>query len=108
MSSDEDSLSQSSAFYQNAGAAGISLNPNVRSLFGLGGSSASASRSGSTSMTTTPLGTPPKSVPTFAGDAPHLLNANGMSTSLDKATFFASAMFQNSPSPDELPDPLLL
>jgi len=31
-----------------------------------------------------------------------------MSTSLDKAAFFASSIFQNSPSPDELPDPLLL
>lgn len=31
-----------------------------------------------------------------------------MSTSIDKAAFFASSVFQNSPSPDELPDPLLL
>jgi hypothetical protein len=31
-----------------------------------------------------------------------------MSTSVDKATFFASSVFQNSPSPDELPDPLSL
>ena len=109
MSSDEEhSLSQSSTFYRSTGAAGINLNPNVRSLFGLGHSSVSALRSGSTSGTTTPLGTPPRAVPFFAGDALHLPNANAMSTSLDKATFFASAMFQNSPSPDELPDPLLL
>ena len=31
-----------------------------------------------------------------------------MSSSIDKATFFASSVFQNSPSPDELPDPLSL
>lgn len=31
-----------------------------------------------------------------------------MSTSVDKAAFFASSVFQNSPSPDELPDPLEL
>ena len=31
-----------------------------------------------------------------------------LSTSLEKAAFFASSLFQNSPSPDELPDPLLL
>lgn len=31
-----------------------------------------------------------------------------VSTSAEKAAFFASSLFQNSPSPDELPDPLSL
>ena len=100
MSSDED---------MSSGSGGIVLNPNVQALFGLVNSSKPSSN-----MSTSTFSTPLRSIPPYRRDS---TSPSNRSLSKEKqleredaekaAGYFASSMFQNSPSPDELPNPLL-
>lgn len=95
MSSDEEVSSGPGGLVLNG-----NFNPNVRALSRPFNSSA-----GKTIEMN--MSTPTRAATNFrvvVGEGPSM----NMSTSVDKATFFASSLFQNSPSPDELPDPLLL
>jgi hypothetical protein len=93
MSSDEE---------VSSGPGGALLNPNVKALFGLVNTPVPASKM---RLASTP--TPPKGLHTSTSTVPNGVE-NAALGSMEKAGFFASSMFQNSPSPDELPDPLLL
>lgn len=94
MSSDEE---------VSSGPGGALLNSSVKILFGLTDTPVPVSKMGSAlSLNTTP--SPPKGMKVAAAPS----GVENAGTSMDKAGFFASSMFQNSPSPEELPDPLLL
>jgi len=100
MSSDED---------VSTGAGGVILNPNVQALFGLVNSG--YNKRSSLPSTPTParvtITTPVRS----SGPPPfgQLSREQELEReALEKAGYYASSMFQNSPSPEELPDPLLL
>ncbi|KAF8966586.1 hypothetical protein BDZ97DRAFT_1756450 [Flammula alnicola] len=107
MSSDEDVSS-------GPGGSVLNLNPNVRTLFGLGGSG-SRSPSGPVKASQQPIfATPTNSynIPRSVVPRPTTTTREASpvygSLDHDKTGYFASSMFQNSPSPEELPDPLLL
>ena len=91
MSSDEEMSSGPGGVVLNG-----NLNPNVKAF-----------RPKSPAGNINTMMTPPRAV---AGTRTSLVDGStmNMSTSVDKASFFASSVFQNSPSPDELPDPLSL
>ena len=104
ISSDEDLSSSGS------GSDGTTnLNPNVQALFGL--------VNNSTSKKTLPPSTPIRPIPPFKkgcsttpSSASSSYNSSlqskcGGVSSNKTAVYFASSMFQNSPSPEELPDP---
>lgn len=87
------------------------LNPNVRALFGL-----VSTFNPSPNISSSVFSTPVRPIPPYKRVS--VSPSNGSLTSKEKqlereaaekaAGYFASSMFQNSPSPDELPDPLLL
>ena len=99
MSSDED---------LSSGPGGSILNPNVQALFGLVNTTPS-------SMILPPaFSTPIRAIPPFKRDSTPPSNGSlSKEKQLERevaekaAGYFASSMFQNSPSPEELPDPLL-
>ncbi|KAF8800571.1 hypothetical protein BYT27DRAFT_7199698 [Phlegmacium glaucopus] len=100
MSSDED---------VSSGPDGTVLNPNVKALFGLVNTFNPGSKVSST------FSTPIRSIPPYKRDSASPSNGSRLSKekqlereAIEKAAgYFASSMYQNSPSPDELPDPLL-
>ena len=92
-SSDED---------HSSGPDGTSLNPNVRALFGL----VNTSKPSSKTLPSTPI----RAIPPYkkGSASPCYGSSQSKSEVSEKAAdYFASSMFQNSPSPDELPDPLI-
>ena len=94
MSSDDD---------LSSGSDGTSLNPNVQALFGLVSASKPVSK-----MLPSPFSTPIRSIPPFKRNStsPSYGSLQSRSEVSEKAAgYFASSMFQNSPSPEELPDP---
>ncbi len=95
MSSDEE---------VSSGPGGALLTPNVKALFGLVNTPVPVSK---IRLALSHSATPPKGLHTFTSAVPNGVE-NATLGSMEKAGFFASSMFQNSPSPDELPDPLLL
>lgn len=100
MSSDED---------LSSGSGGTILNPNVQALFGLVSTFEPSSK-----VSPSALSTPIRAIPPFKRD---FASPSYFSLSNEKqlereaaekaAGYFASSMFQNSPSPEELPNPLL-
>ena len=100
MSSDED---------LSSGPGETILNPNVQALFGLVDTFKPSSK-----MSPSAFSTPIRAIPPFKRDS---TSPSYFSLSHEKqlereaaekaAGYFASSMFQNSPSPEELPDPLL-
>ncbi|KAF9528594.1 hypothetical protein CPB83DRAFT_869382 [Crepidotus variabilis] len=97
MSSDEE---------VSSGPGGYVLNPQVKSLFGLANVTPMK-----TSLAASPFVTPPSSrtvTPRARDSSPSGGSLPPVREGNEKAGFFASSTFQNSPSPDELPDPLLL
>ncbi|KAF9557613.1 hypothetical protein CPC08DRAFT_764442 [Agrocybe pediades] len=99
MSSDED---------VSTGSSGAALSANVQALFGL--VSINDKRA---SLPSTPMparaaaGVPMRSQGSFPFG--QLTREQELEReALEKAAYYASSMFQNSPSPEELPDPLLL
>ena len=99
MSSDED---------LSSGSGGTILNPDVQALFGLVNTFKPSSRTSPSA-----LSTPIRAIPPFNRDStsPSYLLSNEKQSECEAAEkaagYFASSMFQNSPSPEELPDPLL-
>ena len=100
MSSDED---------LSSGPGETILNPNVQALFGLVDTFKSSSK-----MSPSVFSTPIRAIPKFKRDSgsPSYFSLSNEKHSerevAEKAAgYFASSMFQNSPSPEELPDPLL-
>ena len=100
MSSDED---------VSSGPAGTILNPNVQALFGLVNTFEPSSK-----MSPSAFSTPIRAIPPFKRDSTspsHFSLSNEKQSEPEAAEkaagYFASSMFQNSPSPEELPDPLL-
>ncbi|KAF8155813.1 hypothetical protein B0H34DRAFT_798924 [Crassisporium funariophilum] len=99
MSSDED---------LSTGPGGVILNPNVKALFGLVGTP-------EPKMSTSAFATPSPRTPEYPRQSSSLGNSSMLSkekqaerdAAARTADYFASSMFQNSPSPEELPDPLL-
>ena len=91
MSSDEDFSS---------GPDGTSLNPNVRALFGL----VNAPKPISQTLPSTPIRAIPPSKRHSASPS-YGSSQSKCEVSEKAAGYFASSMFQNSPSPEELPDP---
>jgi len=93
MSSDED---------LSSGSDGTILNPNVQALFGLVNTFKPSSK-----MLPSAFSTPVRAIPPFKRDsAPSYASLQSKSEAPEKAAgYFASSMFQNSPSPEELPDP---
>ena len=93
MSSDED---------LSSGPYGTSLNPNVQALFGLANTFKPSSNK---KLPSTPI----RAIPPFRKSStisPSHGSLNSKCEPSEKATgYFASSMFQNSPSPEELPDP---
>ena len=94
MSSDED---------LSSGPGESILNPNVQALFGL-----------SSKMSPSAFSTPIRAIPPFkrsSGSSSYFSLSNEKQSEREAAEkaagYFASSMFQNSPSPEELPDPLL-
>jgi hypothetical protein len=101
MSSDED--------LSSCGPGGTILNPNVQALFGIVNTFNPSSK-----MLPSAFSTPVRAIPPFKGDSTppfngSLSNENQSETEdTEKAAgYFASSMFQNSPGPEALPDPLL-
>ncbi|KAH9478466.1 hypothetical protein JR316_0008921 [Psilocybe cubensis] len=100
MSSDEE---------VSSGPGGVVLNPNVQALFASASKRASlpASAYSTPAFARAAMITPMRSresSPVYGLSKEQLLEQQAQ----EKAGFFASSMFQNSPSPEELPDPLLL
>ena len=99
MSSDED---------LSSGPGGTILNPNVQALFGLVDTSKPSSK-----MSPSAFSTPIRPIPPFKRDSASPSSSLSNEKQLEReaaekaAGYFASSMFQNSPSPEELPDPLL-
>jgi hypothetical protein len=100
MSSDED---------LSSGPGGTILNPNVQALFGLVNTFVPSSK-----MSPSVFSTPIRAIPPFKRDSasPSYFSLSNEKQSEREAAekaagYFASSMFQNSPSPEELPDPLL-
>ena len=100
MSSDED---------LSSGPGGTILNPNVQALFSLANTFVPSSQTSQS-----PFSTPIRAIPPFKRDSasPSYFSLAHEKQSereaAEKVTgYFASSMFQNSPSPEELPDPLL-
>ena len=94
MSSDED---------LSSGPDGIILNPNVQALFGLVNTFKPSSK-----MLPSAFSTPTRTAPPFKRDSasPSYGSLQSKCGASGKAAgYFASSMFQNSPSPEELPDP---
>ena len=101
MSSDED--------LSSSGPGGPGLNPNVQALFGLVNTFNPKSK-----MLPPAFSTPIRAIPPFKRDSTSPSNGSlSKESQLERgatekvAGYFASSMFQNSPSPEELPDPLL-
>lgn len=98
MSSDED---------LSTGPGGVVLNANVQALFGL-------TLGKRTSLPAFPFSTPVPARDAMVapmGNRESSPSSDSSSESYEakkKAGYFASSMFQNSPSPEELPDPLNL
>ena len=97
MSSDED---------MSSGSGGTVLSPHVQALFGLVNTS-------KPSLPST-FSTPVRPIPPYKRDsASPSDSSSSKENQLERevaekaAGYFASSMFQNSPSPEELPDPLL-
>ena len=91
ISSDED---------PSSGHDGTSLNPNVQALFGL----VNTPKPSSKMLPSTPI----RPIPPFKKSSTSPSYGSLQSkcgTSKNAAVYFASSMFQNSPSPEELPDP---
>jgi len=105
MSSDEE---------LSTGPGGAILNPSVQALFGLvsSGNSTANSTPVKTPASGSPFVTPGRVTPPRTRESsPSNGHVNIGSYPKDSSmaqALFASSMFQNSPSPDELPDPLLL
>ncbi|PPQ86616.1 hypothetical protein CVT25_006800, partial [Psilocybe cyanescens] len=101
MSSDEE---------VSSGPGGVVLNPNVQALFASANKRASlpatayATPGFARAATATPLRSRDSSPSYGSFSREQQLEQQAQ----EKAGFFASSMFQNSPSPEELPDPLLL
>ena len=100
MSSDED---------PSSGPGETFLNPNVQALFGLVNTFKPSSK-----VSPSAFSTPIRAIPPFKRNSasPTYLSLSNEKLSeredAEKAAgYFASSMFQNSPSPEELPDPLL-
>ena len=100
MSSDED---------LSSGLGGTILNPNVQALFGLVDTFEPSSK-----MLPSAFSTPIRPIPPCKRDSasPSYFSLSNERQSEREAAekaagYFASSMFQNSPSPEELPDPLL-
>ena len=91
MSSDED---------PSSGPDGTSLNPNVQAFFGL----VNTSKPSSKMLPSTPIRAIPPFKKCFASPSYGSLQSK-YEASQKAAGYFASSMFQNSPSPEELPDP---
>ena len=94
MSSDED---------LSSGPDGTVLNPNVKALFGLVNTSKPSSK-----VLPSDFSTPIRPIPPFKRNStsPSYGSLQSKCEVSEKATgYFASSMFQNSPSPEELPDP---
>ena len=98
MSSDED---------LSSGPGGTLLNPNVQALFGLVNTFNPISRVPS-SLFSTPIRSIPPYRRDFASPSNGSLSKEKLLAAEKAAGYFASSMFQNSPSPEELPDPLLV
>jgi hypothetical protein len=98
MSSDEEASSGPGGVVLNG-----TLNTNVKTLFGLFDVPGDKPK-----VAATTTSTPTKRDIGSVGMNMSTSMPASMSTNVEKAGFFASSMFQNSPSPDELPDPLLL
>ena len=94
MSSDED---------LSSGSDGTILNPNVQALFGLVNNNLKPS----SKMLPSAFSTPTRLTPPFEGDSASASPSysSKCEASEKAAGYFASSMFQNSPSPEELPDP---
>lgn len=86
------------------GQGGSILNSNVQALFALANKRASlpAASLSTPSFPRAPLAVPPRS--DDSSPSYDFLTREEQ----EKAGFYASSMFQNSPSPEDLPDPLLL
>ena len=85
------------------GPEGTVLNPNVQALFGLVNTFEPSSK-----MLPSAFSTPIRPIPPFKRDSafPSYGSLQSKCEASEKATnYFASSMFQNSPSPEELPDP---
>ena len=100
MSSDDDLSSE---------PGGTTLNPNVQALFGLVNTSKPSSK-----MSPSAFSTPIRAIPPFKRESVSLSyvslsneKPSERETAEKAAGYFASSMFQNSPGPEELPDPLL-
>lgn len=95
MSSDED---------LSSGPDGTNLNPNVQALFGL----VNTFKPSPKMLPSAAFSTPFRTIPPFKRDSasPSYGSLQSKCEASEKATgYFASSMFQNSPSPEELPDP---
>jgi hypothetical protein len=85
----------------SSGSDGTILNPNVQALFGLVNTSKPSSK-----MLPSAFSTPIRAIPPFKRNSPFSGSLRSKCESSEKAAgYFASSMFQNSPSPEELPDP---
>ena len=100
MSSDED---------LSSGPGGTILNPNVQALFSLVNTFVPSSKTPPSAFST-----PIRAIPPFRKDSasPSYFSLSHEKQSEREAAekaagYFASSMFQNSPSPEELPNPLL-
>ena len=89
MSSDDD---------VSSGPDGTSLNPNVQALFGLVNNNF---KSSSKTLPSTPI----RAIPPFRKGSASPSYSSKREASEKAAGYFASSTFQNSPSPEELPDP---
>jgi hypothetical protein len=84
----------------SSGPNGTSLNPNVQALFGL----VNTHKPSSKMLPSTPI----RPIPPFkkGSTSPSYGSLQSKSEASEKAAdYFANSMFQNSPSPEELPDP---
>ena len=87
----------------SSGSDGTNLNPNVQTLFGLVNTFKPSSK-----MLPSAFSTPIRTIPPFkTNSAPPSYGSlqSKCGTSEKAAGYFASSMFQNSPNPEELPDP---
>ncbi|PPQ66523.1 hypothetical protein CVT26_009496 [Gymnopilus dilepis] len=110
MSSDED---------VSSGPGGVVLNANVQALFGLVSGSGKRTSLPAATLFSTPVPARDaahysgsrESSPFYSSDASPSSSSESLQYDYEarkKAGYFASSMFQNSPSPEELPDPLNL